>query len=58
MQIYIGDYGHHRNGSHGYPTNDLAGVAEIFSSASPMKSPNRYLNMSVPLTQALVDMYS
>lgn len=30
-------------------------MAAIFSSSSPIESPNRYLNISVPLTQALVD---
>lgn len=30
-------------------------MAAIFSSSSPTETPNRYLNISVPLTQALVD---
>lgn len=51
IRIYIGDSGN--NSSQSY--SDLAGVAAIFSSSqNPVASPNRYLNITVPLTTTLV----
>lgn len=51
--LYLGNY--QQNQTHGYQKDDLAGSAGVFSGHSPKNSPNRYLNISVPLTPALVD---
>lgn len=51
--LYLGDY--KRNQTQNYQQDDLAGTAGVFSGQKAKGSPNRYLNISVPLTPALVD---
>lgn len=51
--LYLGDY--KRNQTQNYQKDDLAGSAAVFSGQGSKNSPNRYLNISVPLTPALVD---
>lgn len=51
--LYVGDY--KENQTQNYQKEDLAGTAGVFSSQRSKGSPNRYLNISVPLTPALVD---
>ena len=51
IRLFIG-----KNDSRSLSTNDLAGVAAVFSSnLTADASANRYLNITVPLTQTLVD---
>lgn len=51
--LYLGDY--KKNQTQDYQKDDLAGLAAVFSGDTPKNSPNRYLNISVPLTPAIVD---
>lgn len=53
ISLFIGDSQQNNSRSN---SNDLAGVAAVFSSSTThLDSPNRYLNITVPLTQTLVD---
>lgn len=51
IRLFIG-----KNDSRSFSTDDLAGVAAVFSSnLTAETSANRFLNITVPLTQTLVD---
>lgn len=51
IRLFIGN-----NSSRTFSSDDLAGVAAVFSSTVPSEKPaNRLLNITVPLTQALVN---
>lgn len=51
--LYLGNY--KQNQTQNYQNDDLAGSAGVFSGQASKNSPNRYLNISVPLTPALVN---
>jgi tyrosinase len=54
IRLFIGDSGKNDTGS--FATDDLAGVAAVFSSnLTSASSTSHLLNITVPLTQALID---
>ena len=53
--LYIGPYDKSNPDGYQQNTDNLVGVAPIFTGLNPLPSPNRYLNITIPLTTGLIE---